>query len=153
MAGDAEPYTVPFIINGDEYRPEKTFDVIAPETGKLSHRCGSASVDDARKAVDAAAAAFPAWRHTTPSVRRDIFLRAADIMLRRKDELVGYVLSETGATESWASFNVTASVEFIRDVAGRISGIESSFIPTRDANVNCIVMREPYGVVLSIAPW
>ena len=147
-------YTMPFIINGQEYRPEKTFDVVSPRTGAVTHRCGSASVDDARRAVDAAAAAFPSWRQTVPSARRDIFLKAADVMETRRGELIGYLTAETGGTEAWANFNINTTIDIIRDVAGRIATIEGSYIQqTKTPGVSALITNEPYGVVLSIAPW
>lgn len=145
--------TVPFIINGEEYIPEKKFDVISPATGKLLHQCGSASVADADAAVSAAAAASKTWRNTSPKVRRDIFLKAAAVMERRRDELVKCMGEETGATAEWCSINLSIAVDFITDVAGRVATLEGSFPTTRDPEFSGIVMKEPYGVVLSIAPW
>lgn len=145
--------TVPFIINGSDYYAERIFDVVSPVTGEVMHRCGSASVADADAAVDAAAEAFKTWRRTTPSHRRDIFLKAADLFQKRGDELAQLMMSETGAAAPWALFNINTSADLIRDTAGRISSIEGSFPTLMDPDTSGIVLREPYGVVLSVAPW
>ncbi|KAF4125048.1 Acyl-CoA reductase or other NAD-dependent aldehyde dehydrogenase [Geosmithia morbida] len=145
--------TVPLFISGEEYHPDKSFDVVSPRTGKVIHRCGNASLDDAQSAVAAAHAAFPAWRLTRPAERRDIFLKAAQIMERRRSELAEYLAEETGGLEPWANFNIGVAIGMIKDVAGRISSIEGSFPATQKADVSCIIMREPYGVVVAIAPW
>lgn len=145
--------TVPFLINGSDYYAEKIFDVVSPVTGKVTHRCGSASVADADAAVEAAAEAFKTWRRSTPSHRRDIFLKAADLIQKKADELVPIMSSETGAATPWALFNINTAADLCRDAAGRISSIEGSFPTLMDPDASGIVLREPYGVVLSVAPW
>lgn len=144
---------MPFFINGKDYHPGRSFDVVSPLTGKVSHRCGAASVSDAAAAVDAAAAAFKTWRKTTPAYRRDVFLKAADLIQQKSGELADIMANETGATLPWALFNLKTAGELIRDAASRISAIEGSFPSLADPSSSGIVLREPYGVVLSIAPW
>ncbi|EHK25176.1 uncharacterized protein TRIVIDRAFT_31969 [Trichoderma virens Gv29-8] len=150
-AKDAQ--VVPFIINGEDYYPERSFDVTSPVTGKVVHRCGAATLADATAAVDAAAAAFKTWRKSTPVQRRDIFLKAADIIQQKSDELAEIMSNETGAATPWALFNINTAAELIRDAASRTSAIEGSFPTLMDPNTSGIVLREPYGVVLSVAPW
>ncbi|KAM4058569.1 aldehyde dehydrogenase family protein [Hirsutella rhossiliensis] len=146
-------FTVPLFINGQEHHPPKTFDVVSPATGKTAHRCSAASVDDAAAAVDAAAGAFTSWKRTTPSRRRDILLGAADIINSRREELTRCLMEETGAARSWADFNIDHATEMLKDTAGRIATLEGSFPAMMDPDSSGIVMREPYGVVLAIAPW
>lgn len=153
MAGSETSFTVPLIINGEEHRTDRRFDVTSPATGKVVHNCVSASTDDAARAVDAASEAFASWRKTTPGQRRDIFLRAAEIMKKRRAELTQYMTSETGGTEHWCNFNIDVATDIITDVAGRIATLVGTFPATQDPNVSSIVLQEPYGVVLSIAPW
>ncbi|RFU80681.1 aldehyde dehydrogenase [Trichoderma arundinaceum] len=146
-------HVVPFFINGDNYNPKRAFDVISPITGKVAHRCGAASLEDVAAAVDAAATAFKTWRKTTPSHRRDIFLKAAEILQQNKDDLAKIMSNETGGALPWAVFNINTATELIKDIASRISAIEASFPALMDPNCSGIVLREPYGVVLSVAPW
>ncbi|PTB68227.1 aldehyde dehydrogenase [Trichoderma citrinoviride] len=148
-----DAHVVPFFINGKDYHPERSFDVVSPVTGKVSHRCGAATVSDAAAAVDAAAAAFKTWRRTSPAYRRDIFLKAADLIQQKGGELADVMANETGASLPWALFNIKTAAELIRDAASRISAIEGSFPSLADPNSSGIVLREPYGVVLSVAPW
>lgn len=146
-------YTVPLFINGEARQTKDTFKVVSPTTGEVVHHCASASVEDAEEAVSAAAEAFKSWRQTKPGERRDIILKAAEVMSKRREELVKCITSETGATVGWGHFNVDLAMEFTKDIAGRVSGIQGSFPPTRDADISAIVMKQPYGVVLAIAPW
>ncbi|PNY29229.1 Vanillin dehydrogenase [Tolypocladium capitatum] len=146
-------FTVPHFINGKEHHLEKTFDVVSPATGKIAIRCGTSSVADANAVVKVAAEAFKTWRKTTPAQRRDIFLKAAEVMKNRRQELARYMREETGSTQAWCDFNVECTLEYIKDIAGRISALEGSFPTLMDPNSSGIVMREPFGVVFAIAPW
>jgi acyl-CoA reductase-like NAD-dependent aldehyde dehydrogenase len=146
-------YTVPFIINGKEVLAEKSFDVISPSTGKVVHRCSSASDADVDAAVDAAAQALKSWRGATPQARRAIFLKSAEIMVKRRDELAQYMMDEMGCARVWSDFNMKTAIELITDVAGRISAVEGAIPVTEDPNVHAMVVKEPFGVILAIAPW
>ncbi|KAF7549809.1 hypothetical protein G7Z17_g6147 [Cylindrodendrum hubeiense] len=124
-----------------------------PDPGKVVHRCHNASVDDANAAVEAAAEALKTWRKTPPEQRRDIFLKAAEVMERRRTELRQYMRDETGGEPGWIDFNLNVAINHIKDVAGRIATLEGSFPTTMSPDTSAIVMQEPYGVVLAIAPW
>ena len=66
----------------------KTFEDMNPYTREVYAYLPAAKREDAKRAIEAAQAAFPGWAATPPSVKRKIFLNAADIMERRQDELV-----------------------------------------------------------------
>ncbi|KAL2161525.1 hypothetical protein VTH06DRAFT_8087 [Thermothelomyces fergusii] len=146
-------YSVPFYINGKEVHPERKFDVVSPATGKVVHQAGSASETEVRAAVDAAADAFRTWRKSLPRTRRDILLKAADVMARRREELGNYMMDETGCPRQWADFNITTAREFMVDVAGRLSSLEGTLPTPADPDTGAMVLREPFGVILAIAPW
>lgn len=146
--------TVPLLIAGKEIVTDTTFDVISPATGKLVHKCSSASIQDANDAVKAAQDAFPSWSAMTPGKRRNIFLKAADVMEARADELQSYVVEETGSVKFWAEgFNVPLGTDIFRDAAGRISSIAGSIPTTSDPGTSALILQEPYGVILAVAPW
>jgi acyl-CoA reductase-like NAD-dependent aldehyde dehydrogenase len=149
----AEGSSVPFFINGKEVLPERKFNVVSPASGNVVHESGSAAEEHVRAAIDTAAEAFKTWRKTLPRARRDILLKAAEVMERRKEELSGYMMSETGCPHQWAEFNVTAARELILDVAGRLAGLDGSMPTTADANTGAMILSEPFGVILAIAPW
>lgn len=144
---------VPFLINGKDYQSSNTVDLVSPATGEVVHKYHSAQVDDAKAAVEAASGAFKKWKKTTPAHRRDIFLKAAEVMQKRREELRGYMVTETGCDETWGDFNLDTAMNHIKDVAGRIATLEGSYPSTANPERSAIVMQEPYGVVLAIAPW
>ncbi|KAG6007442.1 hypothetical protein E4U21_006031 [Claviceps maximensis] len=145
--------TVPLIIGGQDYTPAKSFDIKSPATGEVLHKTACASVADATKAVAAAAESLKKWRKTTLQERQDIFLKAADVMSRRRDELAKYIGDETACAPGWADFNIEVAVKMLKDIAGRVATMAGSIPAIANPNRSVVVLREPYGVVLSIAPW
>ncbi|ROV94323.1 hypothetical protein VMCG_08675 [Cytospora schulzeri] len=145
--------TVPFWIGGKEVISARTFDVYNPALGKVAHKCSSATGADAQAAVDAAAKALPAWKAMVPTKRREIFLRAAELLEKRRDELATTMVEELGVARQWADFNITTAKDFTLDVAGRTVTIEGSAPTPQDPNTGAMVVKEPFGVVLAIAPW
>lgn len=145
--------TVPFFIGGKEVVSPKTFDVVNPSTGKVVHRSSSATDADAQAAVDAAAKAFPAWKATVPTKRREIFLKAVELMETRRNELATTMVEELGVPRQWADFNITVAKDLTLDIAGRLVTIEGSVPTSQDPNTGAMVLKEPFGVILAIAPW
>lgn len=148
-----EAYIVPTIINGEEQILSRTFNVINPSSLEISHQCSSANIMEAENATAAAAAAFPTWSRTSASERRKVFLRAAEVMERRRNELVTYMLQETGDDKSWCHFNIDLAIECIKDVGGRCVALSGAIPQMQDPTMTGLVFKEPYGVVLSMAPW
>ncbi|EGU89089.1 hypothetical protein FOPG_00046 [Fusarium oxysporum f. sp. conglutinans race 2 54008] len=146
-------HTVPFLINGSDHTSERAVDVVSPASGEVVHRYHSADVKDANAAVEAAAEAFKSWRKTRPSERRDLFLKAAEIMEKRRHELRKYSMSETGSDATWADFDISTGISHLKEVAGRIGTLEGAIPTVSDPNTTALVLREPYGVVVAIAPW
>ncbi|CEI64406.1 Vanillin dehydrogenase [Fusarium venenatum] len=149
----AKLHTVPFLINGSNHISENTADVVSPSSGEVTHRYSSANVKDANAAVDAATEAFKSWRKTRPSERRDLLLKAAAIMEKRQDELREYAMTECGSDAAWASFDINTGISHIKEIAGRVGTLEGSIPTVSDPNTTALVLREPYGVVVAIAPW
>lgn len=151
---NSSPYVVPLQIGGKEVLTSQTFQVTNPSTGTVLYSASSASVEDAITAVETAHAAFPSWANVRPSAKRDIFLRAAEILEKRGEELAGYMQEETGADGFWSGgFNVPVAAEGLRDIAGRIASIQGTVPVTGSGETDAYVYRVPFGVILGIAPW
>lgn len=145
---------VPLIINGVEERTSNSFPVISPYTAKECWSASSASPSDAERAVEAAAAAFPSWAATKPAARRDILLKAADILESRIEEHATIMRTEMGADVGTSQFFVAPlAVRSLRDIAGRISGIAGSVPEVEEHGRSAIVYKIPMGVILGICPW
>jgi acyl-CoA reductase-like NAD-dependent aldehyde dehydrogenase len=145
---------IPLIINGKDVVTKASFPLVGPLTNEEVWTASSASVQDAADAANAAQSAFSSWSRTKPSYRRDIFLRAADVMAKRKDELGEYMRQEIGADEGYQQFILDLAIEGLKDTAGRIAGACAGSLPDSiHDGMRAMVQKRPYGVVLGIAPW
>ena len=95
--------TLQFLIGGEAVSAagNRSFIRHDPVTGEVATVAAAASVADALKAVDAAAAAFPAWAKVGPVERRKLLNKAADIMDSKVGEFIAAGVAETGATGPW----------------------------------------------------
>lgn len=146
--------TIPLWLNGKEVPASSSFDIVSPLTEKVLYKAAAASEADALAAVEAAAAAQEAWAATKPSFRRDLLLKAADELLKRKDELWHYCHTETASTPDYFAFDHSDALESLRSCAGLIhSASLGQVIPVAEEGSSAMLLPEPYGVVVSIAPW
>src|ERR671936_65841 len=79
---------------GSEVREARQFEDRDPSTGEVVATVAAGGREDARRAIEAAAAAFPAWAATPPAERQRLFLRAADVLEGRRDDIVELLARE-----------------------------------------------------------
>ena len=130
-----------------------TFERHDPLTGELVTRAAAATIGDAKRAADAAAAAFPSWAAMLPSERRLLLLKAADLLAARAGQFADVQMGETGAAASWVVFNVHLAANMLREVASFVSQITGETHPSETPGCLSMTVRRPVGVVLGIAPW
>lgn len=130
-----------------------TFERKNPVTGETVTIAAAASLEDAAKAVDAAAKAFPAWSETGPAERRKMLLDAAASLNSRADDIVKAMGEEIGATEGWARFNVMLASNMLIEAASLTTQIKGEIIPSNRPGSMAMAIRQPAGVVLAMAPW
>ena len=82
----------------------RTFNDLNPYNGEVFAEIPASSGADAARAIEAAHAAFPAWAAMGARERQALFLKAADIVDRRANELVDIMARETGASNSFSRF-------------------------------------------------
>lgn len=110
-------------------------------------------VADAIQAADSAAAAFKTWSQTSPTERRTILLKAADILEAKAPEFIAVMAQEVGSSELWSGFNVVLAAGLFREAAALETQIQGETIPTDKPGAMSMTFRQPAGVVLSIVPW
>ncbi|MEO7547723.1 MAG: aldehyde dehydrogenase family protein, partial [Ramlibacter sp.] len=130
-----------------------TFDRRNPLSESVATRAPAAGCDDARAAVDAAAAALPAWAALGPGARRTLLLKAAHELEARGDALAAAMCDETGASRLWADFNVHLGAQILLEAASITTQINGEVIPSDIPGSLAMAVRAPAGVVLGIAPW
>jgi acyl-CoA reductase-like NAD-dependent aldehyde dehydrogenase len=145
---------LPLLIDNREVNTSVKFPVTSPGSGEVLWESSSASKQDAIAAVEAAARAFPSWSATKPAIRRKILLDAADLVDKRKEELKSIMRQETGSLVPMEEFNISNTAEQLRDTASRITTALVGSMPVAgDDATTALVLKEPFGVVLGIAPW
>jgi len=130
-----------------------TFNRQNPISGEVATRAAAASVEDARAAADAAAAAFPKWAALGPSERRAKLAKAADLLEARAVQFATILTTETGATGGWGHFNVHLAAGMLREAAAMTTQITGEVVPSDVPGSMSMALRSPVGVVLGIAPW
>jgi acyl-CoA reductase-like NAD-dependent aldehyde dehydrogenase len=131
----------------------RTFSRINPISGEVASEVAAASLEDARQAVNAAAKAFPAWAAIGPGQRRKLLNAAADKLQAKTPDFVAAMAAETGATAGWAMFNVGLAADMLREAASLTTQITGEIIPSNRPGSLAMGLRQPAGVVLSMAPW
>jgi acyl-CoA reductase-like NAD-dependent aldehyde dehydrogenase len=130
-----------------------TFNRLNPISGDVATRAAAASVEDARAAADAAAAAFPKWAALGPSERRAKLNKAADLLESRAGQFASILTTETGATGGWGHFNVHLAANMLREAAAITTQIMGEVVPSDVPGSLALAIRQPVGVVLGTAPW
>jgi benzaldehyde dehydrogenase (NAD) len=148
-------HQVSMLIDGERVRASNgaTFERRNPLDGEIASRAPAATLDDARRAVHAASAAFPGWAAIGPTERRHLLTRAADALEAKSDTFAVAMAAETGASRIWADFNVHLAAEGLREAAALTTQIAGDVIPSDVPGSLAMAVRQPAGVVLGIAPW
>jgi len=142
------------IANEDtEATGRATFERMNPISGEVATRAAAASVEDAQRAADAAAAAFPEWSRTSPRERRKVLMKAAEILEEKGPLFVEAMGAEIGATAGWAMFNVTLAADMLREAGSIVTQIKGEIVPSNRPGSMAMAIRQPAGVVLAMAPW
>lgn len=144
---------LPLWIDGKEVTTSATFDVYSPSTDEKVWSSHGATAKEAKEAVESAQRAFKTWRKTKAAERRNIILKAADILEARAVGLKDYMMQETGALEAFTMFNILTTIEVFRSVAGLIGNINGVIPQTQAPGTGAFVFKEPYGVIYGMAPW
>ncbi|BCJ40667.1 salicylaldehyde dehydrogenase [Actinoplanes ianthinogenes] len=131
----------------------RTYDKLDPWSGAVFARVAAGDADDARLAVDAAAAAAPAWAGTPPGRRQEIFLRAAEALRQRHAEIRRMLAAETGCGAHFAEVQLDFCVNLLRQAAGLAYAATGQILPSDLDGTRALAVRRPVGVVAAIAPW
>src|SRR6202165_1064942 len=129
------------------------FDVIDPATERKITSVASATVEDAKAAVDAASAAFEGWASKKPRERGEILRKAFDLIMRDAERFAKLITVENGKALSDSRGEVAYAAEFFRwnaEEAVRNIG-QVSRAPSSGARI--FVHHKPAGVAVLVTPW
>ena len=128
-------------------------DVFNPTTGEVTAQVPLASADETASAIEAAAAAFPAWRDTPPLTRARVFFRFKELLDKHLDELAELVSSEHGKVLSDARGSVIRGTEVAEFACGAPHLLKGYFSENVGRNVDSHSVRQPLGVCVGITPF
>jgi acyl-CoA reductase-like NAD-dependent aldehyde dehydrogenase len=131
----------------------ETFEDHNPYTGEVMAHVPKGKRADATRAIEAAAAAFPAWANSPPGMRQKCFLKAADIFEKRQDELVKTLMEENGSTIGIAMFQMFFVPGLLRQAAAAAYSVTGEVIPADYPNSFFMALRQPAGVVAGFGPF
>lgn len=146
--------TVPLWLDGKEkLSAGGTFDVTSPLNHQLRYTAAACNHEDVDAAVASAKRAFTSWRRSTPNERRDVFLRASDVFERRWPEYKNFSHQETGSSDMTHAVDFQLAYQTMRNVAGLVQTVQGQVPSLASPGQSAMVLREPYGPCLAIAPW
>ena len=130
-----------------------TFVIEDPATLEPVAEVADHGPEDAVRAVDAAAGAFPAWARTAPRARSEVLARAHALMLRDRDELANLIARENGKSLADAAGEVTYAAEFFRWFAEEAVRPGGQYGEAPAGGSRTLVSHRPVGVAALVTPW
>ena len=131
----------------------KTIDVTDPATGALIGRVPSLGAEDVRAAIDAANAAWPAWRSQTGKQRAIIMRRWFELMMANQEDLARIMTLEQGKPLAESRGEIAYAASFIEWFAEEAKRIYGDVIDHPMPGKRIVVIKQGIGVVAAITPW
>ncbi|MGE5537388.1 MAG: NADP-dependent succinate-semialdehyde dehydrogenase [Gemmatimonas sp.] len=130
-----------------------TFEVKNPANGTRVGTMPKLSRAEVAKCVDAANAAFPAWRAKTAKERAALLRKWFDLIVANADDLALIMTYEQGKPLAEAKGEVVYSASFIEWFGEEAKRVYGDTIPQNVPGRRIVVLKEPIGVVAAITPW
>ncbi len=132
---------------------KETIDVTNPATGAKLGTIPKMGAAETRRAIEAADAAWGAWRAKTAKERAAVLRKWFELMMANQDDLATIMTAEQGKPFAEAKGEVGYAASFIEWFAEEGKRIYGDTIPQHGADKRIVIIKEPVGVVASITPW
>jgi succinate-semialdehyde dehydrogenase/glutarate-semialdehyde dehydrogenase len=130
-----------------------TLDVRNPATGEKLGTVPKMGAAETRRAIEAAAAAMPAWARKTAKERATIMRRWFDLMMAHQEDLAVIMTAEQGKPLAESKGEIAYAASFIEWFAEEGKRVYGDIIPGHQPDKRILVLRQPVGVVAAITPW
>ena len=130
-----------------------TIKVDNPASGKVLGTVPKMGANETRRAIEAANAAWPAWRKKTAKERAVILRKWYELMLANQEDLAVLMTSEQGKPLAEARGEVVYAASFLEWFAEEGKRAYGDVIPPHMADRRIVVLKEPVGVCAAITPW
>jgi len=141
------------LVGGRWVAGPSRFDVLDPATGAKLADVANLGPAEAREAIAAADAAWPAWRAKTAKERSIILRKWFDLLMANQDDLGRLMTAEQGKPYPEARGEVAYAASFVEWFAEEAKRINGETLPTFDNNRRLLVLKQPIGVCAAITPW
>jgi succinate-semialdehyde dehydrogenase/glutarate-semialdehyde dehydrogenase len=149
----------PTLLTGSAYVGGKwmsgntTFAVTNPARGDVLAEVADVSIEDAKRAIDAAHEAQKDWAKRTGKDRAAILRKWYELMVENADDLGRILTAEMGKPFAEAKGEVLYGASFIEWFAEEAKRVYGETIPGHQEDKRITVIKQPVGVVASITPW
>ncbi len=141
------------LVNGQWLAGGSRFDVLDPATGQKLADVANLGPADAQTAIDAANAAWPAWRNKTAKERAIILRQWFNLLMANQDDLARILTAEQGKPYAEAKGEIAYGASFVEWFAEEAKRVNGETLPTFDNNRRLLVLKQPIGVCAAITPW
>lgn len=131
----------------------RTFEVTDPASGESLAWVASLDADQATAAIDAASAAFPAWRRFLPQQRSVLLRRWYEAIIAAREDLAVLMTLEQGKPLSEARGEIDYAASFVEWYAEEAKRVNVESVTSHLSGAEMSVRREPLGVVGLVTPW
>jgi succinate-semialdehyde dehydrogenase/glutarate-semialdehyde dehydrogenase len=140
-------------VDGAWVSAEKTFPVTNPATGAVLANVPDLGAADARRAIEAASAAWAGWRARTAKERGAIMRKWFELIMASQEDLAQLLTAEQGKPLTEARGEIAYGASFIEWYAEEGKRIYGDIIPQHQADKRLLVIKQPVGVTAAITPW
>src|SRR5438270_4195331 len=130
-----------------------TIPVKDPASGETLGTVPKMGAEEARRAIEAANKALPAWRGKTAKERAQILRRWYDLMMANQDDLAALMTAEQGKPLAESKGEIAYAAAFIEWFGEEGKRIYGDTIPAHASDKRIVVIKEPIGVCAAITPW
>ena len=141
------------LINGQWVKGSGTFEVSDPATGHKLADVANLGASDAQAAIEAANAAWPAWKNKTAKERSNIMRKWFDLLIANTEDLARLMTAENGKPMAESRGEVAYGASFVEWFAEEAKRVNGETLPQFDNNRRLMVIRQPIGVCAAITPW
>ena len=127
--------------------------VFNPSTGEIIAECPAGSVAEVNAAVEAAAAAFPAWMETPPVERARVLFKFKMLLEENFEDIVRCNTREHGKTLVESRGDVKRGMEVVEFACGAPSMLMGEILENVARGIDCEAIRQPLGVCVGITPF
>ena len=141
------------LVGGEWVKGAARFGVFDPATGQRLADVANLGQMETERAIEAANAAWPAWRNKTVKERSAILRKWFDLLMANQDDLGRLMTAEQGKPLAEAKGEVAYGASFVEWFAEEAKRVNGETLPTYDNNKRILVLRQPVGVCAAITPW